>query len=276
MEGVQRAFLPAGAALLAAALTLTTGCATRNGDVAAFCRELPRTSAISLLEPNQLAQSSSPAQVSARLHKVSTELRKLERAAPRTIRSDVATVANFTQRFAFELDRILRDNPTGPTSATTLPPMARLDESGHSATAGHSVQVIGPDGQYGVDPDGWWNNPIFMAYNRVGHRYPGALKASASFVDYAKDHCGERVLPQGYVDYSDQGTGTGNPYGEFNPDGTPIGPQVSAPAMTPTVTPPEANLSPGPGGRPNAPTTTTTTVVLGAPTASTAAGAPTR
>jgi len=187
----------AGSALLL--VFVAPGCAHRNGNTAAFCAMVPRTPAVSLLIDTVTGDSI--ATTVARINALATSMRSLERVAPRTIRTDVAITADFAEHLAAEL----RDVPdTPPTTATTVPVAP-------SAPGGVPTSVLpgyipnpyqSTPGTYNAYAD-----PRVMAVDRVFSRYPRALRATSSFVGYAKKHCGANVVPQGYQSTGDSGDG---------------------------------------------------------------------
>lgn len=178
---------PTRAAIVALALiaisAATGGCATRNGDIAEFCKVLPQTAAISNLSPDLLS-TERPASVAKRLRKVSDDLRRLERTTPRKVRSDVATTADFALRFANELDRLVRD----PQSMRQQPAVTYIYNED-----GPALSPSGPDFY-----DSLYGSPVYQAFNHVSRSYPGALKATSNVSSYAQEKCGSSSLPQGY------------------------------------------------------------------------------
>jgi hypothetical protein len=188
----------AGSALLL--VFVAPGCAHRNGNTAAFCAMVPRTPAVSLLVDT--VQGGSIATTVARINSLATSMRSLERVAPRTIRTDVAITADFAEHLADEL-RGVPDSP--PTTATTVP-------AAPGGVGGVPTSVLpgyAPN-PYQTVPGGTFNpyiDPRVMAVDRVFSRYPRALRATSSFVGYAKKHCGADVVPQGYQSTGDSGNG---------------------------------------------------------------------
>ncbi len=188
----------AGSALLL--VFVAPGCAHRNGNTAAFCAMVPRTPAVSLLVDT--VQGGSIATTVARINSLATSMRSLERVAPRTIRTDVAITADFAEHLADEL-RDVPDSP--PTTATTVPAVP-------VAPGGVPTSVLPgyTPNPYQSVPGGTYNpyvDPRVMAVDRVFSRYPRALRATSSFVGYAKKHCGANVVPQGYQGTGDSGDG---------------------------------------------------------------------
>jgi hypothetical protein len=181
------------AALLALA---APGCAQRNGNTAQFCAQVPKTPAVSLLV--NTVQGGSIAQTVARVNSVATSIRTLERVAPRKVRPDVATTADFAEHLADELRHV----PDSPASTSTTTPVY----PGGVPTSVAPGYVPNPY-QYGPGVYNPYADPRTMAIERVFFRYPRALKATSSFVSYAKSHCGTNVVPQGYQSTGDSSDG---------------------------------------------------------------------
>jgi hypothetical protein len=185
----------AGSALLLA--FVAPGCAQRNGNTAEFCAKVPQTPAVSLLVGT--VQEGSIATTVARINSLATSMRSLERVAPRTIRTDVAITADFAEHLADELSHV-PDTPA--TTSTTL--------AGVPGGVPTSVLPGYPPNPYQPGASATFNpyiDPRVMAVDRVFSRYPRALRATSSFVGYAKKHCGADVVPQGYQSTGDSGDG---------------------------------------------------------------------
>lgn len=225
-------------AVVAATLAIVlgaTGCATRNGSVDAFCAQLPKTAAASSFSPELLA-TMTPSKVSDHLRKASTQLRDLERVAPRKVRDDVATTADFAQRYAAELDRVIEEQARpGYRPTVSYQPAPQPYDLGPSGTALDYY-------------DRWSMNPVFQAFNAVSRSYPGALKATATLTKYAIDKCGPNSLPQGETNngtWVDEQNTTGpviigpsnQPFTPSTIPGTPATTATTSPSLMPGAAP---------------------------------------
>lgn len=178
--------------LLAGLLGATTvGCATRNGSLEEFCKVLPTTTAVSSLSPEVLGTTDIAA-TRAQLEKISQDLRRLEQVAPRKVRNDVATVANFAQRFSHELGKV--NEQRQPTGVNSNPNGGFTFYDGNASTTYDQYGNAIPDTWRGQ----WYSNPVFIAFQNVSRSYPGAVSATSDFVSYAQKNCGDAVVPQGY------------------------------------------------------------------------------
>jgi hypothetical protein len=182
----------------------------------------------------------------AKLDQISRDLRRLEQVAPRKVRNDVATVANFAQRFSHELREVSEARSGGDF---------RGQYRTYDGDRASAITVTGPDGirdgqPWQTEQNQWYSNPVFIAFQNVSRSYPGALSATSDFVSYAQDRCGEDAVPQGYQ--PDSGNGPGG----FMDGGGMYQPMP----RNPVVVQPQ----PQPGTQPAA-TTTTTTVPASTP-----------
>lgn len=228
------------AGLLAAS---TAGCASRNGSLEEFCKVLPTTAAVSSLSPELLVHSDISTTM-AKLDQISQDLRRLEQVAPRKVRNDVATVANFAQRFSHELRAVSeQQQPTGyqaePNGGHTV-----YDGANGSTTYDQNGTQV---------PNSWrdnlYSNPVFIAFQNVSRSYPGAISATTDFVSYAQKRCGESAVPQGY-----QGDSNTFPGGfQVDQNGNLYQPMPGNPIVVQPATPTPTTIA-------STPTTTTTTV----------------
>jgi len=161
------------------------GCATRNGSVAAFCAQLPKTPSVMSLY--SLASTSSVPEAVARISSMAESMRELERVAPRAIRGQVATTADFAEHLADELKSL----PATDLAVVTVP-----TAPGGVIVPPDSGPVVLPGGARRVYQDAWTDRSLLLA--DVFNRYPGAVSATYRFVSYAKDHCGAAAVPRGF------------------------------------------------------------------------------
>lgn len=212
----------AGSALLL--VFVAPGCAHRNGNTAEFCAKVPQTPAVSLLVGT--VQGGSIATTVARINSLATSMRSLERVAPRTIRTDVAITADFAEHLADELSHVPDTPATTSTTVAAVP-----------GSVPTSVLPGYPSNPYQPGTYNPYVDPRVQAVDRVFSRYPRALRATSSFVGYAKKHCGADVVPQGYQSTGDSGDGGLGGFGGL--DNSVPTPTTGAPPVTnvaPTTT----------------------------------------
>lgn len=120
-------------ALVAIALVVSIGCSRQQGDEASFCELVPEVDDLfSLL---QGTDTGDPAAVEERFDEGLAEFRALERAAPRTVKPDVAELANVVE------DVLEAVQANDGDQAATAAALADLTDT-HPGAAASALKVV--------------------------------------------------------------------------------------------------------------------------------------